>query len=147
MVQSRSERNSEKTGHRDRPDALPAFILISKLKTLAEAIHELEAEVKVREALSKCFLDAIRREIEHVRDLLSRLGEPWSRGYLPAFEELRTKLVSELFNLASRERSERLRAWENIAALKKQRRAFLMEYQALKKTSELLEEPEGGERG
>ena len=35
--------------------------------------------------------------------------------------------------------------WEDIASLKKLRRTHLMEYQALKKTAALLEEPrEGG---
>ena len=124
----------------------PSSLLISKVEALEEAIQELEREIRSREALSQRFLAGIRTETKMVQDLLSRLGEPWSKGYLPAMEELRAKLVGELFNLTNRERSERLSAWEDIVALKKQRRVFLMEYQALKKTAELLKEPNDGER-
>ena len=125
----------------------PSSLLSSKLEALQEAIQELEVEIRARRALSQDFQAGLRKESVHVQDLLSRLGEPWSKGYLPEMEELRVKLVRELFNLANRERSERLRMWEDIVALKKQRRVFVIEAKALKRTADLLEEAPGGEHG
>ena len=131
------EENRGKTG-------FPSRILSSKLEALREAIRELEAEIRARKALSEKFVEAIQQESERIRDLVSRLGEPWSKGYLPAIEELRANLTRELFNLANRERAERLRVWEDVVALKKQRRTLLMECQALEKTAELMEDPQRG---
>ena len=133
------KRDSDPSQATDRPSSL----LDSKLRCLMEAILELNAEIRSRGSLSQAFLDGIKAEAERVRDLVSRLGEPWSKGYLPEFEGLRAKLVAELHNLTNRERSERLRAWEDIVALKKARRAYLIEYEALKRTAELLEERDG----
>ena len=144
MGRSEVEPGWEATVESRQKPSLPGSLLTAKLEALGEAIRELEAEIQARQALSQDFLVGIGKEKERIRDLLSRLGEPWSKGYLPAIEELRAKLVQELFNLANRERSERLRMWEDIVALKKQRRAYLIEYQALKKTAELLEGPTGG---
>ena len=124
---------------------LPTSLLEAKLHALSEAIQELEAEIAAREVLNRAFLEGISKEKERVQDLLAHLGHPWSKGYLPAWEELRASLVREASNLANRERSERLKMWEDIVSLKKQRRVYLIEYQALRKTAELLEEPVDGD--
>lgn len=113
-------------------------ILTAKLRSLQEAIQEIDAEIASRQAHSRQFLQAIATEISRVQTLLSFLGEPWSKGYLPAFEELRITLVRELATLTSRYRAEELRAWEDLAALKQQRREYLMEYQSLQNTAALL---------
>jgi hypothetical protein len=145
MSEEQSEGEQEKGGGHGEGERLPSSVLLSKLQALREAIREVDQEIRAREILSEGFLEALTGEADVVRRLLARLGEPWSKGYLPAFEELRTALTRELFNLTNRERSERLRMWEDIAALRKQRREYLLEYQALKKTAELLEEPSGSD--
>lgn len=129
----------------DQDNGFPSSLLGSKLAALREAIQEIDEEIRTRKDLSRAFLEGIRKELDRVQDLLSRLGEPWSKGYLPAMEELRAKLTKELFNLTNRDRSERLKSWEDIVALKKQRRTFLIEYQALRRISGLLGEPDNGE--
>ena len=123
----------------------PSSYLAAKLEALREAIKEVEEEIHSRQVLSQAFLKETEEESKQIRSLVSELGAPWSKGYLPAMEELRIKLTRELFNLSNRVRSERLRMWDDIVSLKKQRRDFLMEYQSLKRTLELLEMPQGGE--
>jgi hypothetical protein len=99
-----------------------------KLKILAEAIEELNQEVKKRIKMSYLFQTKIDAEILRLEFLLRELDH-WTLGCEESIEHRRLGLEREILNLRREKRSERLRAWEDIDSLIRRRRELIMEYQ------------------
>ncbi|MEM2947422.1 MAG: hypothetical protein QXN96_04185 [Candidatus Bathyarchaeia archaeon] len=112
--------------------------LSNKLRILSEAVEEIDQLIELRKSLSKVIQERIEREISNSEYLLSQV-KPWQLGTSHSIEMRRLGLEKEILSLRKEKRSEEVRCWEHIASLKKLRRQFVIEYQNLLNTKNILE--------
>jgi hypothetical protein len=108
-----------------------------RLTILAEAIKELNLDIQERESLSQHVQSKIDREISHLEFVLKEL-ENWTLGQVEMIEIRRLGLERELFGLSQQKRSEYIRDWSDISTLKRKRREFIIEYENLIRTMEMI---------
>ena len=127
------------------PPDVPASvsrILQNKINILREAIREIESQIKKRSVLNRDFEKDINGEISECRRFLGGLPPPWSEGYRPKMEFLRSSLHKSLLTRKKDRRSETLKYWDDLVSLFKEKRKLLMEYQNIEMTREMLEKQE-----
>jgi len=137
---NRAEKNSHTPVEKTRP-SIPQRLAGSfskKLKILAEAIEELDKEIKNRIRMYYQFQARINGEISRLEVLLEDLDH-FGLGYRDSIEHRRLGLEREILNLKKEKRSESLRAWEDIVSLLKAKRQLVMEYQNLVNTRDMLD--------
>lgn len=108
-----------------------------RLKILSEAIEELNLDIQERERKSQQVQDKIDGEIFHLEFVLKEL-EKWTLGQVEMIETRRLGLERELFGLKQQKRSEYIREWSDISTLKRKRREFIMDYENLLRTREMI---------
>jgi len=108
-----------------------------RLKILSEAIDELNLDIREREEKGRQLQDTIDGEVSHLEFVLKDL-ENWKLGEVDAIETRRLGLERELFGLRQQKRSEYVRAWSDISTLKRKRREFIMDYENLLRTREMI---------
>jgi len=108
-----------------------------RLKILSEAIGEINLDIQERERKSQQVHDKIDGEISYLEFVLKEL-ENWTLGQVDIIETRRLGLERELFGLRQQKRSEFIRAWSDISTLKRKRREFIMDYEQLVRTREMI---------
>jgi hypothetical protein len=138
--------DGESSGDRRRLEKQPDDIsqaltgtFSKKLAILQEAIEEINKELDTRLEISRGFDEEIDCKIEKLEFELKELKSWWLGHNMQAVELRRRGLEQDLLTLKKEKRSESLRAWEDIDALKKRRRELLMEYQHLINTKQMVE--------
>lgn len=108
-----------------------------RLKILADAIKELNQDIKDREEKGNEVNNRLDEEISHLEFVLKDM-EKFPIGQVDLLETRRLGLEKELFGLRQQKRSEHIRVWSDISALKRKRRELIMEYESLLKTREMV---------
>lgn len=108
-----------------------------RLKILSEAIEELNLDIQERQRKSQQVHDRIDDEISHLEFVLKDL-ETWKLGQVDVIETRRLGLERELFNLRQQKRSEYVRAWSDISTLKRKRRDFIVDYENMLRTRDMI---------
>jgi hypothetical protein len=109
-----------------------------RLKILSEAIEELNLDIHERARKSQQVQEKIDGEIFHLEFVLKEL-EKWTLGQVEMIETRRLGLERESFGLKQQKRSECIREWSDISTLKRKRREFIMDYENLLRTKEMIE--------
>jgi hypothetical protein len=117
-----------------------------KLRIISEAITELDADIEERERIGQEVREGIERDLSGLKFELKELKH-WAMGGVPIMETRRLGLEREVLRLMDRERLERVREWSDISALKRKRRDFIMEYQSLLRTRDMIGEQRLNEKG
>jgi hypothetical protein len=110
-----------------------------KLRIIAEAITELDADIAERERIGRDVREGVERDLSGLGFELKELKH-WTMGGVPIIETRRLGLEREVLRLMDRERLERVREWSDISNLKRKRREFIMEYQGLLRTRDMIGE-------
>jgi hypothetical protein len=108
-----------------------------RLKILSEAIEEINLDIQERERKSHQVQGKIDKEIFHLEFVLKEL-EKWTLGQVEMIETRRLGLERELFDLRQQKRSEYIRQWSDVSTLKRKRREFIMDYENLLRTREMI---------
>jgi hypothetical protein len=108
-----------------------------KLRIIAEAITELDADITERQRIAREVREGIERDLSGLEFELKELKH-WAMGGVPIIETRRLGLEKEVLRLMGQERVERVREWSDISALKRKRREFIMEYQGLLRTRDMI---------
>lgn len=108
-----------------------------KLGILAEAIEELNLDIREREQISRQVREATDRDAFVLEFQLKELKR-WSLGAADSVAARRLGLERELFDLRQQKRSEEIKQWSDISSLKRKRRDLIMEYQSLVKIREAI---------
>jgi hypothetical protein len=108
-----------------------------RLKILSEAIEEINLDIQERERKSQQVHHKIDGEISHLEFVLKDL-ENWKLGQVDIIETRRLGLERELFGLRQQKRSEYVKAWSDISTLKRKRREFIMDYENLLRTRDMI---------
>ncbi len=97
----------------------------------------MDNDIHVREKISQQLHERIDGEISHLEFVLREL-ETWKLGQVEIIETRRLGLGRELFGLKQQKRSEYVRAWSDVSTLKRKRRDFIIEYENLLRTKNLI---------
>lgn len=108
-----------------------------RIKILSEAIEEINLDIQERERKSHQVQGKIDKEIFHLEFVLKEL-EKWTLGQVEMIETRRLGLERELFDLRQQKRSEYIRQWSDVSTLKRKRREFIMDYENLLRTREMI---------
>lgn len=131
----------EREPHRRPGIEIPSMLtgtFSAKLDIIREGIHELDAEIKKRKELAESFANEVDRKIKDLEFQLRELERFWIGNNLQPIEFRRLGLERDLLVLKREIRAERLRAWEHIDQLIRQRRELLNEYKTLLHTRKIL---------
>jgi len=109
-----------------------------RLKILSDAIRELNHDIKERQSKSQQVQDKIEKEISHLEFVLKEMAK-FPLAQVDMIETRRLGLEGELLRLKHQERTEYIKAWSDVSTLKRKRRDFIMEYENLLRTEEMLE--------
>jgi hypothetical protein len=133
---------SEQAPDYSGPSLLPQYLsgtFADRLRILREAIDDVDSEIGVRLNLSRAIQSSIKGSRDELLWLLKDV-QRWQPGLAPSIDQRRTTLETEVVGLYREARSEKQRAFSDIASLRKEKRKLVIEYKLLESTAKMLAE-------
>ena len=129
-----NENSIDNEAEEEKNDCDSPSSIQERITTFRSAIKEIQEAIQARKDLNKKFKEQIEQEIKNTLAYLDTMQPPWRIGFEIQYEFLRTSLHKSLTSRRRELRTEDLRFWEDMLALMKEKRRFIMEYDSLRHT-------------
>ena len=112
-------------------------LLLTKIRTLSDVLSDLTRSIESRKQVSRNVIVHIQAHYLCIKNKLLELDE-WQMGRNRSIESRRTSLEGQLDILLREHRQEQIKCWQDIAALKKEVRAWFKDYQDIKQRVDIV---------